>query len=377
MKRLLVIGLLVGLLVVSTTAVFAAPMQEDGATVVKEGDTVNNDIALFGKDLAVRQGGFVKGDVVVFGGNAQIDGQIKGNVVLFGGNLEIANKIDGDLVLFGGNVTASEGASILGDCVLLGGNLENNAGASLGCSSAGTFAVPNIITAVAQDMPKLDINVPDGPRGRSFVGEVVGAIFSSLFAGFLAFVAAVTLPQHMERIERTVRQKPMASGAVGVLTAVAIPAIIALLVPISIILLFVCVGILGFPIMLVLGVGLVAGSVLGWVTVGHMVGDRLFAALGMKRPSMPVTAALGAAAMTLVINALGIVTFGAVDGLLTFVVTSVGLGAVALTQFGTKAYPFLATATKRVVESDDEGIVVDDDKLTAVLRTLPHEDDTP
>ena len=373
MKRLLVIGLLVGLLLVPTTAVFAAPIQ-DGVDVIAEGQTVNNDIALFGKDLAIHKGGFVKGDVVVFGGNAEVDGQIKGNVVLFGGNMEIANEIDGDLVLFGGNLTATEGAKINGDCVLLGGNLENMAGANLGCSSAD---VPNVLASISQELPKGDFPLPNMPRGGSFVGETIGAIFSSLFAGFLAFVAAAAMPQHMERIERTVRQKPMASGAVGLLTAVSVPAIIALLLPISIILTFVCVGILGFPIMLALGLGLIAGSVLGWLTVGHMVGERLVAVLGMKRLSMPVTAALGAAAMTLVINALGIVTFGAVDVLLTTIVTSLGLGAVALTQFGTKSYPFLATPTKRVIESDDDGIVVDDDKLTAVLRTLPHDDDTP
>lgn len=374
MKRLLVLGLLVGLLLVSTTAVFAAPLQ-DGVDVVGEGQTVNNDIALFGKDLAIQKGGFVNGDVVVFGGNATIDGQIKGNVVLFGGNMEIANELDGDLVLFGGNLTAAEGAKIKGDCVLLGGNLENMAGTSLGCSSA---KVPNVLATISQDTPSLDVPLPDAPGRNSFGWDVLSAIFSSLFAGFLAFVAAAAVPQHMQRIERAVEQKPMASGAVGVLTAVAVPAIIALLVPISVILLFVCVGILGFPIMLALGLALVAGSVLGWVTMGHWVGERLVTALGLKRPSMPVTAALGAATMTLVINALGLVSFGIIDGLLTAVVTSLGLGAVALTQFGTKSYPFLAAPTKRVIESaDDDGIVVDDDKLTAVLRTLPTDDDTP
>lgn len=371
MKRLLVLGLLFGLLAISTTAVFAAPLQ-DNVDVIGEGQTVNNDIALFSKNLAVRKGGVVNGNVVVFGGNATVDGEIEGDVVLFGGDMEITNEIDGDLVLFGGNLTATEDAKIDGDCVILGGNIENKAGADLGCSSAD---VPNVMASIAQDMPSVEIPMPDGPRQGDFGWNVVGAILSSLFAGFLALVIAAAVPQHMERIGRAAVQKPMASGAVGILTAVAVPAIIALLVPISVILLFVCIGILGFPVMLALGLGLVAGSVLGWATMGHLVGQRLVASLGMKRPSMPVTAALGAATMTLVINALGLVSFGIIDGLLTTVVASLGLGAVALTQFGTKPYPFLATSTKRVIEpDDDDGIVVNDDKLTAVLRTLPKDD---
>jgi hypothetical protein len=57
------------------------------------------------------------------------------------------------------------------------------------------------------------------------------------------------------------------------------------------------------------------------------------------------------------------------EGLLTAIIGSIGLGAVALTRFGTRPYP----AYNRVVEAP---VKEDPDKVTAVLETLPVEDAT-
>lgn len=368
MKRfLLPFFVLVGILMVPTGVILAAPLDR----IVDE--TVNNDIAIFGEDLILKTGSVVNGDVIVFGGDAEIQGTINGDLAVFGGDVAVANRVKGDIVLFGGDLEAADGASVRGDCVLLGGDFESNGGTDLGCTSSGRVNLDFPTDVLPDEFPSIET------ASQGFLGNIAAAIGSSFLAGVLAFVAASAVPQHMQQVERTIRAQPAASGAMGLLTAVAVPAIIVLLVPISAILLFVCVGILGFPIMLALGVGLFAGSVFGWLTMGQVVGQRLATALNWRKLSSPMTAALGAAVMTFGISFLGAISLGFFEGLLTMVVSFVGLGAVALTQFGRKPYPYLAQPAQRVVEADTMAdnihIMVDEDKVTAVLDTLPDEDD--
>jgi hypothetical protein len=86
--------------------------------------------------------------------------------------------------------------------------------------------------------------------------------------------------------------------------------------------------------------------------------------LNSKRRSLTVTAGLGTALLTLFLGVLGLVPpfmfgegFGA--SLLAGVLACVGLGATALTRFGTKPYP--------------PGSVppVDDEKVMSVMETMP------
>jgi hypothetical protein len=193
------------------------------------------------------------------------------------------------------------------------------------------------------------------------MGGFFGALTSAFFAGLLGLVVGAVAPDHVRQISRTAREKPVTGGAAGVLTAIAVPSLIVLLIPLSIVLTLVCIGLLGFPIMLLLALGLVAGMLLGWVVVGAVFGER-FLNRG-KRRSMAWTAALGTGVMTLLVGLLSI-PFGFLGGLASFIIGSIGLGAVALTQFGTKPYP------RRPVAGTPE----DPNKVQVVLDTLPPEE---
>ena len=146
--------------------------------------------------------------------------------------------------------------------------------------------------------------------------------------------------------------------------AVAVPSLIVLLIPLSVILTLVCIGLLGFPIMLLLALGLVLGSLLGWVVVGTWLGVRLFG--HGKDERIVRAAALGTGALTLLFGVLGLIPFIFGESLLAFVLVSIGLGAVALTQFGMKPYPRLPRA------NTPSG--PDTDKVDIVLGTLPPEE---
>ncbi len=323
-------------------------------TVVESGETVNNDIVLFDDDLDVEEGATVIG-----------------NVTLFNGDAYVAGTINGDLVLFNGDLEARSTAVLNGECVLMNGNLDDNTESGLDCTKVddlGNFipALSNLpgLASILEAAPP-EVNVEVSPGG-GFFANLAEAVLSGLLMGALAFVVGSLLPDHLGQVQRTIRAKPVASGTVGVLTAVAVPSLIAILSIISAILLLVCIGILGFGLVLALALGLAAGLLFGWIAVGNLVGQWLAGPLKLKDRRVAVTAALGTLIITFLINLLEGIPYVIGEGVITAIALSLGLGAVALTQFGSKVYP--SEGGPAVYVQEDEA------KVTAVLDTLPVED---
>ncbi len=67
------------------------------------------DIVKFGESVFVAKDELIRGDLVIFGGNAMIEGRVGGNVVVIGGNIR-----------------ARSGAVIKGDAVVIGGMLDED-----------------------------------------------------------------------------------------------------------------------------------------------------------------------------------------------------------------------------------------------------------
>jgi hypothetical protein len=192
------------------------------------------------------------------------------------------------------------------------------------------------------------------------------ALASAFVLGLFGAMTAVVMPRHLSQIQTAARQKPLASGAVGVLTAVAIPSLIVLLIPLSALLTLVCVGLLGFPIILALSIAFVAAIFIGWIAIGTIVGQLLFGRRKQRSGRLPLVAGIGTALLTLMFNLLWALPFTFGVGLLALVVLAVGLGAVTLTQFGRRAYPAAPGSTPT-------GTGEDEDKVRVVLQTLPDE----
>lgn len=356
-KRIFILFSVVLLLLISTSAVLA---QSNDGTVVETDETIRNDIALFGEDLTIEEGATVKGDIALFGGNATI-----------------AGTVDGDIVLFGGNLTAASTAVIDGQCAVVGGSLTDDTDAGINCTTAsfGSDFAPVFSELAAQfdpptppEIPPVEIYRPS--PARQFFGGVAEAAGETLVMALLAFGVAYLLPNHLTQAEAVVRRKPMTSGAVGILTAVAVPVLIALLAITSAILVLVCIGILGFPLVFVFSVAFAAAMVFGWITVGDLVGRWLAEKMNLQNRSLPVTAALGTAALTFGIGLLGALPFVIGEGLLTVIIGSVGLGAATLTRMGTRPYPLYAEYNS----SPEESITENPDKVNSILETLPVED---
>lgn len=337
MKRLLFVPLLLLLLLIPAGVVMA----QGDETVVDE--SIANDVVIFDQDLSVTENGRINGDVFIWNGSATIAGLVRGDIAIVNGNLELA-----------------ETAVLRGECVVVNGEIvgDNTANCTV---VTGLPQLPGGLTnliggAAAANPPAPPIMHHTGHLWWQFT-QVAGR---TLLFGILAFLAASLLPAHLRRIQGAVEERPLASGVVGFLTGISIPVLVILLIPVSVILLFVCIGILGFPLMFALIAGLIAAATLGWIVMGNMVGVWLAERLNLNNRSLATTASLGAMALTLGLGLLGLIPSMPGDEIISFFVACVGLGAVALTKFGTRAYPVTA-------------VTPDDEKVTAVLKTLPNE----
>lgn len=394
MKRRVIIIALLAMTLIPGGAVFAAPSYDTIITVeeghvgdlnvegedleIEEGATVDGNVSVFGGDSEIE--GEIDGDVAALGGDVELEGLVTGSVVLVGGDMTISGSVDGDIVLFGGDLTVNSTATIAGECVLIGGNLKtDNTLTSCADSTVNLSGIPFVPGSVAEGMPmEMDSIEPPTPPERPepptpptpptrpesrvgdrvghFFGEVGEVIFSTLIAGGVAFLVASVLPGRVTQIRSAIEEKPAASGVVGVLTAVAGPSLMALLAFISGLLVLACgLGLLGFPIVIALAVALALASIFGWVAIGSIIGDKIAPSLKIKNQTLPMTAAIGTGAITFILTALGLISFFPAEFIMGLV-ACVGLGAAALTKFGTRAYP---------------PVPLNNAKVEAILDSLP------
>jgi hypothetical protein len=83
----------------------------------------DDDIVRVGESVYVAPGEMVAGDVVVFGGNAIIEGTVTGTVVVLGGEIRVRGgaEIRGDIVAIGGKIVEDDDVVIRGEKILVGG----------------------------------------------------------------------------------------------------------------------------------------------------------------------------------------------------------------------------------------------------------------
>ncbi len=376
MKRRVLLLLLLFLVLMLPTAVFAQ-------TIVGSDEAIRNDVAVFGEDLTIEDGATVSGDIAVFNGNATIDGTVSGDVAVFNGDATINGPVSGDVAIFNGSLTLGETAVFSGDCVVFNGNITGDVPAGSDCVALGVPFIASMggfMNQIGQRSPG-SVEAPPPPvevrHQRSFWGEMVGTAFASLFMGLLAFGAAAVFPQSLERVSGSARQKPLASGVVGFLTAFAVPILLLFLLIVTVILTFVLIGLLGYPILFGLSVVYGLAVLFGWLAMGTVLGGWLARILHLKNRGVKSTAVLGVVTLTLLLGLLDALSLGAIQVIVTTVLLWMGLGAVALTKFGRRPYPPVMVASN----SGDDDVNIqfpqkDEEKFTAVMNTLPDEANT-
>jgi len=292
---------------------------------------------IFGSNYTLDSGDILDSDLMVLGGSADLEvgSLVKGSVFVLGGNLTIFGEVEGDLGVLGGNVDLGGTAVVRGDVAMLGGNLDRADGAVIEGDVASEFGF---------DFNAPSMNFPDGfefsglrnikfPRISPWI-SMLWFIFRVFVMAALAMLVVMFWPAPTRRIAEAAVSQPLAAGGLGLLTAVAGPVLLLVLL---ITLLLAPLSVIGFILF-------VAAGVFGWIGLGYEVGRRIGVAMKWELQD-PAAAGLGTLLLSLVAGGIGFIP--CVGWLAPFLVISLGLGAVMLTRFGSQDY--LGPASAEVV----------------------------
>jgi len=228
--------------------------------------------------------------------------------------------VEGSVVVIGGTLNLDASARILGD-VVAAGTLNRHPDAQvLGDVVAGIQASERV--AELGGVIRGDINrwPQAAENGRSDFLTAVGRVASflgSLMAALLLGVLAVSLiPEPVDHITGVMKQSPILSIGMGLLTLLAA----AILVPLLTIL------IITIPVALALAVVLVLAGVVGWAASGMLVGGYLIKPARYGRLTVAIVGIL-------ILTMAGKVP--CIGWIIRLLAISWGLGAVVLTRFGT------------------------------------------
>jgi cytoskeletal protein CcmA (bactofilin family) len=287
--------------------------------------SVRPDEFVFGGNFVLRSGETLRGNLWVFGGNADLqqDSLVTGSVMVAGGNLRINGRVDGDINAAGGNIELLENALVRGDVNMLGGTVSQRQGARVEGRIQENGRGPVQIVPPTFRTPTFPaFNVRMTP-----VWDFLSFLFQSFFVAALAVVAALFLPQPMERVSRAAVAQPLLASGLGLLTIIVVP-ILMVIMAITLILI---------PVSLLAGLALGLFILFGWIAVGLEVGKRM-AVLFKTTWALPVAAGLGTLVLALVAGGAGRYII-CVGWILPAFVAVLGLGSVLLTRFGTQIYP--------------------------------------
>jgi cytoskeletal protein CcmA (bactofilin family) len=347
--------------------------------VLESGQVERGAIAVLAGSVTIEDGATVDGDLTALAGDVSIAGTVDGSVVVLGGSVNIDETavISGDCVLFGGQVQIDEAAQVDGEIV------TNPEGGWLPFRGAEReFSVPEIpgIPEVpgVPDTPRLpDVTAPRVvvQQRTSFAERVGGAFLTAIGAGVAALLITLFWPRHTDRVRSTIIREPVASGLVGFATFVAAGLITPVLLILATILIIVlCVGLLGYPLIAFAWLLILAAGLLGWSAIGLIAGRWMVSRLGLQGVTPAMEAGLGAFAITLILGVVGAIWFvGVAAWLANLVLASMALGATILTRFGRRDYqrgqPILPAAksetSRQLVETETHSEGVQPDELEA------------
>lgn len=256
-----------------------------------------NDLVSFGNDVTVREGQEVKGDLVVFGGDAKVYGHVDGDAAVMGGDLYIAptGQVDGSTVAFGGSVD----------------NESSSAGNGHHRSQNGSGVVPPVpapIVPPAPDTSSSDYYDHGGPPTAWYTLLAI--------LGILSLLAFAIAPGTVRVLRDELVKRPVLGTVVGF----SWPFILA------VVMIALAITVIGIVLMPAVVVAIIVAYLIGRATVAQLLGRRLFEVANVVEPAPLATAALGLVIIT-VVEALLPLWMGIV---LEACVSCVALGAAML-----------------------------------------------
>ena len=217
--------------------------------------------------------------MVRFGDHVTVDKNevVAGDVVVIGGSIDVLGKVSGDVVSIGGEVTVHEGAVVNGQAVCVGGPVHQEDGSEI----RGEVVSLNL-------GGPLGIGSSGGPlrswhlRHSSPLGFVARLFSLAVGLGVLFGLACLVIlvfGTQVDRIAGVITRDPFRSGAIGLLTVVALPPVIFL----------VAVTVIGIPAAIVLGLVWFLANAFGMVAVSRATGARVAASYAAGRSPYSAT----------------------------------------------------------------------------------------
>ena len=291
---------------------------------------------------------------------------------------------NGDLVIFGGDVSISDSGFLSGDCALFGGKfVDQHDEKTISCSL--TLDSPMLNSFVRDfDYSQLANSITDGPPNPDellpynpetgewnsesfgpdgdwnyddynydepgFIARLVEAIFYAIVMGGIAYSIATVVPQRLSLVRDAVEGETGASAGIGFLSMIAIPSGLAIIAALTAVLIFICVGILGIPILIAGVLAYLGAMALGLTAIGAWAGERLVDHLPARKWRSPELTAVGTAAITLGLGLLALIPCFP-NSLITFATVMIGVGGVVLTKFGRQPYPNIIVDPQKVEDN--------------------------
>jgi len=287
---------------------------------IKRGDVVR-----FGEKIKVNEGEKVRGSVVSFGGDVIVRGIVTEDAVSIGGDVYVTStgNVDGSAVSVGGTVTKEPGGRIGEDEVSLGPNWFP----PIGMISPGVFrfGCPTIFGGMGNFIAKL-----------FWLGLVIAVGMGTV----------LLFPRQLDVVEERIKTMPGKSGLMGILAQIlTIPVLIFIII-------LLCITIVGIPLLIFVVplfiFGMIAAVFFGYIGMASIIAKTVESRAKLKMGGPYVRIALGILilmAAGLISNVLGIgsgplhaiaVLFGVFSWMIFYVVSTIGLGAVVMSRFGSR-----------------------------------------
>jgi uncharacterized RDD family membrane protein YckC/cytoskeletal protein CcmA (bactofilin family) len=283
--------------------------------------------ALFGQNIVVKPGESID-QLVLIGGNAEIQGTVQGDVVIIGGSARVSGSIEGQLVLVGGTldvtgqihrgthailsrVTASESANFSRGVLFLGGPFKIDPGT--------TILGERIMIPLGDFVPHIE-----GLKAWLIHGLLWGRLLpmnvhwpwiaAAFFAG-LYFIALLLFPGAIKAIFLALEARPITSVLSGFLTLILFAPLVAILV----------IAVVGIPVIPFLQVALILALLFGKAAVMCFLGRSFGRSAGAAFLQTPLAAFMVGA--SLLVLAYMIPIFGVLAWILA---TVFGLGGAVV-----------------------------------------------
>lgn len=322
--------LALALLILPTGIVRAQDPVHDGDVVLfgqnyalGRGETLNGDLAVFGGNIKIEEDAMLNGSAAIFGGNFSIaNGAVVNNdLAVFGGNLTISGKINGDIVLFGGQALLEEDAVVNGNIATFGGQVSQEPGAEI-TGDITENAPPSVDIPKTPDAP----NPPDIRVNVNPLQSAAGKFAQAVVIAVIGMLLTLFLQPQLDRAANTVVRQPWAAGGFGLLAFIVLPIALFIMTLTIILIPVVAVIVLLIPLAWLFGI----------IAIGQEVGDRFAKAINQVWAPV-LSTGFGVFLIMLVTGFMELVP--CVGWIPSALVALIGVGAVAMTWFGTRNPP--------------------------------------